>query len=134
MSEIIDKVIKYIPTYSIVNSLTSLRNAKKEMDNKKDYGYDNYAHRLGMCESAKNGYIGALTGMSAGILKEGLDIARKTTGIGSKRIGFKKALEDSKKDMKNNIEGIKFGLTNDGKECRIWLDDLDYRSNTWRNE
>lgn len=122
-------VLKYIPTYPMGYSIASLVSAKREMDNKKKAGFDNYAHRLGMCESAKNGYVSAGTSLVSGAIKEVIDCARKTG-----KIGLKKAVSDSIKDMKNNIEGLSYGLKGDGKSCREWLGDLNYKTNEWRKK
>lgn len=128
-----EELLEYMPTYTIPMSLSNLMSAKSEMETLKRVGYDNYAHRLGMCESARMGKLGALSAIGLGILKEGKDLAEKTFGLnGQKKIGFKKAIEDSKKDMSNNMEGITFGLTNPEKSCRIWLENLDYKNNKWR--
>ena len=128
-----DYILEAIPTYQASNALTSLYNAKKELDSKNEKGYDNYAHRLGMCESAQTGSIGATVGLSIGTLLEAKDLIGKTFGVfGNKKIGFKEALKDSKKDMNNNVEGVIYGLTNPEKECRIWLMDLDKGTNTWK--
>lgn len=47
---------------------------------------------------------------------------------------FGEILKDSGKDMKNNYEGVVYGLQNPDKSCRIWLNDLDINTNTWRNK
>ena len=38
------------------------------------------------------------------------------------------SLSDSYKDMKNNFEGLNYGLNNPDKDCRVWLEDLDYEN------
>ena len=47
-----------------------------------------------------------------------------------------KTLQDSYKDMKNNIEGVytatKNNLQGNDIDGRLWLDDFDYLHNKWR--
>lgn len=122
----------------------NLKAAKDEMDKVKKDGYDNYAHRLGMCLNAQGGYFPAALSLGAGMLKEGKDIYckafdHKIGNIGNKvglcnrlnPLSFGEAWDDSVKDMTNNIEGIQYGLNNPQKSCRQWLNDLDYRNNRW---
>lgn len=42
------------------------------------------------------------------------------------------ALLDSKKDFRNNDEGINLGLQNPNTDCRILLKNLDYVRNKWK--
>lgn len=68
--------VRWLPEYK------TLESAKQEMDRMNKNGYDNYAHRLGMCR------VGQLTnpawpyspaiGMGLGILKEGKDLIDKS--------------------------------------------------------
>lgn len=44
----------------------NLKAAKDEMDEVKKDGYDNYAHRLGMCLNAQGGYVPAAFSIGAG--------------------------------------------------------------------
>lgn len=118
---------KWLPEYK------TLEDAKQEMDRVNKNGYDNYAHRLGMCR------VGQLTnstwpyspaiGAGLGILKEGKDLIDKSY-YGN--VPFKEALLDSLKDMKNNFEGLNYGINNPNGDCRKWLTDLDYEKNEWR--
>ena len=36
--------------------------------------------------------------------------------------------------MENNIEGLYHGLTDPNTDCKIWLNDLDYRAKTWKTK
>ena len=130
----ISEIIKFIPTYPVVHSLASLYNAKKEMNKKKDEGYDNYAHRLGMCESAQEGYLGALTGLLSGGLKEIKDIIEKTSENEINKENIINNFQDSIKDLKNNFEGLSYGLKNKDKSCQEWLKNFDYKKNKWRKK
>lgn len=125
--DILKDAVSEYPPVKIGEVAGTLHAAKKEMDAVKKDGYDNYAHRLGMCLNAQRGLDSAAYSFIGGVLKEIYDIARKTP-----KKGIKEALKDSKKDMKNNIEGIIYGLTNPDKSCRIWLEDLDYGENEWK--
>ena len=62
-------------------------------------------------------------------LKEAKDIYDKS--IKNDR-PWKETLQDSWKDMRNNWEGLNWGLNNPDENCRIWLNDLDYQTNRWR--
>lgn len=131
-ADILGKAISDYPTVKMGDALGTLFAAKKEMDYVKEDGYDNYAHRLAMCLNAQKGLDSAAYSLALGVGKELKDIACKTTGLCDRKTTFLDALKDSKKDMKNNIEGIVYGLTNPDKSCRIWLKDLNYGDNTWR--
>ena len=85
-----------------------------------------------MCLNAQQGADMALYSLGGGILKEAKDIFCKTTGFCDKQVPFNVAWNDSVKDMHNNIEGIKYGVQNPDKSCKIWLNGLDYGSNTWK--
>ena len=123
------KAVKWLPEYK------TLEMAKQEMDRINKGGYDNYAHRLGMCR------VGQLTsvtwpyspaiGMGLGILKEGKDLIDKSY-YGN--MPLDEALSDTLKDMENNFEGLSYGLNNPDRDCREWLKDLDYRRNQWREQ
>lgn len=98
-----------------------------------------------MCLNAQEGYVPAALSLGAGVLKEGKDIYYKAfdhkignigdkVGLcrGKQPLSFNEAWGDSAKDMRNNLEGIQYGLSNPQKNCRQWLNDLDYRNNKWR--
>ena len=34
--------------------------------------------------------------------------------------------------MKNNMEGLSWGLNNPYKVCRVWLSNLDWKNNIWK--
>lgn len=114
--------------------LQNLKQRKRDMDNANLIGGDNYYHRLAMCENAQKGLPHVVTSLGGGIVKEARDIYCKTIGKCDKETSFINALKDSYKDMGNNIEGLYWGLTNPNGNCKIWLEDLDMGSNTWKNK
>ena len=130
--KILKDAFSELPPVKAGEALGTLHASKKEMDAIKKDGYDNYAHRLGMCLNGQRGLDGAAYSLGWGILKEAKDIACKLTGWCDRKTTFGKALEDSKKDMSNNMEGLIYGLTNPDKSCRTWLNDLDYEKNKWK--
>lgn len=113
--------------YTILAAGTNLNEKKKEMDTTKFSGGDNFYHRLAMCENAQKGY--GPVSFYLGLGKEVYDILKKTAKGNNT---FSVNLKDSKKDMENNIEGLIWGLQNPSGDCRIWLKDLDMKTNTWR--
>lgn len=82
-----------------------------------------------MCQNAQDGWNTATYSLGLGIAKEAKDLYDKSIR-GNKP--WRESLADSYKDMKNNIEGLKYGLKNPDKPCRIWLKNLDYRTNKWK--
>lgn len=117
------------PAYRIGEAAGNLRAAQQEMNEARQDGYDNYAHRLGMCLNGQGGVDQYLYSLGGGIAKEAYDIARKTP-----KIGFTNAWNDSVKDMRNNFEGLNYGFLNSDSSCREWLQNLDYKNNKWRNK
>ena len=117
------------PAYRIGEAAGNLRAAQQEMNEVRQDGYDNYAHRLGMCLNGQGGLDQYLYSFGGGIAKEAYDIARKTP-----KIGFTNAWNDSVKDMRNNFEGLNYGFLNSDSSCREWLQNLDYKNNKWRNK
>lgn len=140
--DILNGAIEQYPIVRMGDALGTLHAAKKEMDEVKKDGYDNYAHRLGMCLNAQKGLDSAVFSAALGLVKEAKDIYSKThwnsLNGSPKKVLFDfipslyTALLDSYKDTKNNIEGLSYGLTNPDESCRIWLRDLDYGENKWR--
>lgn len=137
--KILNDAVDDYPTVKMGDALGTLYAAKQEMDQVKKDGYDNYAHRLGMCLNAQKGLDSAVYSLGLGVGKEIKDIYNKTHGYTNPKEFFTDfipslyiALMDSYKDMGNNIEGIDYGLTNPDKSCRIWLKDLDYGANKWK--
>ena len=105
----------------------NLYNKKREIDQANQVGYDNYAHRLAMCENAQNGPFDAAVSLGGGIIKEAYDLTKKIP-----QQGLIKPFQDSFKDMSNNIEGLQYGLTHPFNNCRTWLNNLDYENNKWK--
>lgn len=138
----INNAIKQTPFYrkgyelgeKIAKNRHNLEEKQSEMYREKGDGNDNYYHRLAMCENAQGGSEDALISLGGGVLKEVRDIYCKTTGYCDRKTEPSVALLDSAKDMHNNIEGLYYGWRNPDKNCKTWLEDLDRKSNTWRNK
>lgn len=114
-------------------SFDVLNNYREEMERVNIPYSDNYYHRLGMCENAQQGR--PISTLDDGILKELYDFYRKDKSVNKKgTMGYRDALDDSFKDMKNNLEGVLLGLKNPKSECRILLEGLDWKSNTWKRK
>lgn len=113
----------------------NLRLRQEQMKKNNIIGGDNYSHRLGMCDAGQLGIDGAMAALAGGALKEARDIYCKTQGqCGEKKQSFEDALQDSKKDMLNNLEGLYYGLRHPDKDCKVWLEDLDLETNTWKHK
>ena len=121
------------PGIRMGETLGELAASKEEMDARKEDGYDNYAHRYGMYTNAQDGLDKAVYSLGWGLAKEVSDIYKKSVKGNTPLI---KTLEDSYKDMKNNIEGVytatKNNLQGNDMDGRLWLDDFDYLHNKWR--
>lgn len=89
-----------------------------------------------MYTNAQDGIDKAAYSLMWGAAKEAKDLFSKT--LGNKEFYYspietgKKAILDSIKDTKNNLEGIRFGLQNPNLDGGTWLNDLDYKTNTWK--
>lgn len=129
VDNVMEEVLRRASYYPVGYSLGTLKSAKDEMDAARRHGYDNYAHRLGMCLNAQNGLDTAAYSLGLGILKEAKDLYDKSI---KGNMPWRESLADSYKDMKNNLEGLSYGLQNPDKSCKIWLNDLDMRKNTWK--
>ena len=112
---------------TVVSDAMNLYSKKKEMEKANQVGYDNYAHRLVMCENAQNGPLDAVISFGGGIIKEAYDLHKKIP-----QQGIVSPVKDSIKDMSNNIEGLQYGLTHPFNNCRTWLNNLDYENNKWK--
>ena len=123
------------PGRRIGEAAGELSASKKEMEEVKEPGYDNYAHRYGMYTNAKDGPDKALYSLGGGVLKEVKDIYDKSI-IGNKT--FRDSVKDSYKDMRNNMEAVYEGTVNNLKNIdvdgRLWLNDFDYRQNKWKTK
>lgn len=113
----------------IPSAYQTLKNNKDLMDKLGYDGSDNYFHRKGMCEATQNGLVAAGTALAGGVAKEGRDILKKAF-VDEKPI--LETLQDSAKDMGNNLEGLTYGLLNPLKDCKDWLDELDWYKNKWK--
>lgn len=72
-------------------------------------GIDHYYHRKTMYETAQKGPDAANMMLILGSLKESRDFLRDAYNLGS----VKKAWEENKKDLQNNILGYRMGLNNE---------------------
>lgn len=130
--ELADMLMQKGPEF-IKRPFSVLNENKKEMEQNNRIGSDNYYHRKAMCENAQNGYGDAFTSLLLGIGKEGIDFYDKDRSINSSgKMSATEALADGYKDMKNNIEGLLLGLKNPDIDCKILLENLDWRTNTWK--
>lgn len=108
---------------------------EKELKASNRIGADNYYHRKAMCENAQKGYTDALVSLLLGAGKEVFDFMEKDESISETgTLSALDALKDGAKDMKNNLNGMKLGLQNPEKDCKILLQDLDWESNTWKKQ
>lgn len=88
-----------------------------------------------MCAAGQLGIDGATVALAGGALKEARDIYCKTQGLcGEEKQSFEDALLDSKKYMLNNLEGAYYGLCHPDKDCKVWLEDLDLKTNIWKHK
>ena len=110
---------------SALNAYKTLENNKREMDNLGLIDSDNYFHRKGMCEVAQNGMGDAIIGFSGGIVKEAADFIKKT----ARGNPVLDTIKDSLKDIGNNWQGTVYGVMNPDKDCKVWLEDLDWKNN-----
>ena len=110
---------------SALNAYKILENNQKEMNRLRLIDSDNYFHRKGMCEVAQNGMGDAAIGFSGGIAKEAADFIKKT----ARGDPIFDTIKDNLKDIGNNWQGIVYGVMNPDKDCKVWLEDLDWRNN-----
>lgn len=121
---------EYNPGYEIGAVVGNLAAAYNDMHKVRRNGYDNYAHRLGMCLNGQRGLPAYAGSLLLGGLKEDYDLVKK---IGFDRKPVAETWDDSVKDMENNIEALNWGLQNPDGSCIMWLKDFDYSNNKWRN-
>ena len=137
-NKIWDGAVKNYPIYKIGDAAGTLHAVKQNMDQHNLINGDNYYHRLGMCLNGQKDAETAVYSFLGGLAKEPADIAKKTYKDVRDGKAFWGSLWDnikgSGKDIYNNYEATVYGLTNPDKDCRIWLEDLDINTNTWRNK
>lgn len=138
MKTYIDCANQFNPAGRIGETLGTLNANKQFLRQVKIPGYDNYIHRSAMCQNAQDGIDKYLYTQGMGLLNEAKDLIEKTefSRLNEKEVRdkFIDDLKDSYKDLKNNFEGANWGLLNPKKSCNIWLKDLDYKKNIWRNK
>ena len=138
IKKITDVALGWMPEYKILNdNQIKLENEGRRLVQQYGSGaangLDNYYHRLGMCEVGqrvgKGDIMAPTKGFSLGMLKEAYDIYNKSV-VGD--MPWSESMQDSYKDMKNNMEGLSWGLNNPYKDCRVWLSNLDWKNNIWK--
>lgn len=124
--KVADNALGWLPEYK------TLVDAQDEMKKVNKDGYDNYAHRLAMCRIGQMGGEGSILspdiGLILGLLKEVDDVRLKSI---KGDMPWAESLSDSWKDIKNNYQALNYGLTHPDENCRIWLNNLDYKNNKW---
>ena len=80
---------------------------------------DNYYHSLLQCELAKISQESQRNGILLGYAKEVADYVKKRSNEQNRKV----ILEDSRKDLQNNMYGSKLGERNKNKPCEWLLDD-----------
>lgn len=80
---------------------------------------DNYYHSLLQCELAKISQESQRNGILLGYAKEVADYVKKRSNGQNRKV----ILEDSRKDLQNNMYGSKLGERNKNKPCEWLLDD-----------
>lgn len=95
---------------------------------KSEHHADNYAHRLADAKIAQEGVVAATISLGIGVAKEVYDFTTKVWNGQD----VKDTLDDCKKDMKNNLSGLSWGLKNPNGNAEEWLAELDLDSNTFR--
>ena len=80
---------------------------------------DNYYYSLLQCELAKISQESQRNGILLGYAKEVADYVKKRSNGQNRKV----ILEDSRKDLQNNMYGSKLGERNKNKPCEWLLDD-----------
>lgn len=98
------------------------RNKKMMEDERR--GRDDFYHMKASCEAGQAGLVEALASQVLGGLKEVRDLYCKTNGkCANKKLSWDVAWTDSKKDLKNNWNGVKLGVVNPKEQCRVLVDE-----------
>ncbi|MBS4772957.1 MAG: hypothetical protein KHX55_01620 [Proteobacteria bacterium] len=106
------------------NSLTQAMQSYENFGNDKIHN-DKYKHSVVSCNGAQNGLINTVLTAGAGILKEGMDIYKKSKDLNenpnSAYSSMEEILNDSREDLKADFNGIKQGFLNPNKNCDEWM-------------
>lgn len=95
---------------------------------KSEHHADNYAHILTDAKIAQKGKTNAAIAFSIGVAKEVWDFTTKV----AKGADFEETWNDCKKDMKNNLTGLSWGLKNPNADATAWMASLDLDTNTFK--
>ena len=82
---------------------------------------DNYYHPLLQCELAQISPQSRANGIALGYAKEGWDYLIKRFGNG---MAHNEIVQDSRKDLQNNLYGSNLGYNNPNRTCTDLLDDM----------
>ena len=119
---------------AIGRSLTEGNQMKEDLEQGKYEGLpnqhhaDNYAHRYADAKIGQKGAAAAAVGYAIGVGKEVFDVSRKVL----RGDNVKETLKDSMKDIKNNMEGLKWGYEHPNQDPHEWLAELDLDTNTFK--
>lgn len=78
---------------------------------------DENKHQYIICLAGKGGKLETTAGWTGGLIKEAVDLAKKSTSSDAKKNygGIGNIFKDSAKDIANNWKGLQYGLGNKGK-------------------
>ena len=83
-------------------------------------GLDDYYHTKAMFENGQKGLLSGTASLAGGMLREGYDLGKKSNPF-TGTMSFKKAWDDTVKDMGNNWNGVKMGYENPGANSYEYL-------------
>ena len=129
-----DKAKKLLNKTAVGRELNAGNQMKEDLEQGKFEGLpnlhhaDDYAHRYADAKIGQRGATAVATGFVIGVGKEVFDITHKII----RGDNVKETLKDSLKDMRNNIEGLKWGYTHPDEDPHEWLAELDLETNTFK--
>lgn len=133
-AKIENKAKKILENTKVGRELNAGNQMKEDLEQGKYEGLpnqphaDNYAHRYADAKIGQQGKAAATAGFAIGVGKELVDITHKIL----RGDNIKETLKDSYKDMKNNLDGLKWGLQHPNQDPHEWLAELDLDSNTFK--
>ncbi|MBO5284324.1 MAG: hypothetical protein J6B00_00440 [Alphaproteobacteria bacterium] len=132
---VVDKVKNSYPYVikEVWDDLNEGNELKKDLEQakitgKSEHHADNYAHILTDAKIAQKGEKHARVALAIGVLKEGYDITKKVVFEGQ---NAQEVIADCKKDMKNNMIGLAWGLSHPNGNAEEWMASLDLEKNTF---
>ncbi|MBQ7632800.1 MAG: hypothetical protein IJS88_01635 [Alphaproteobacteria bacterium] len=129
-----DKAKKLLDKTEVGRELNAGNQMKEDLEQGKYEGLpnlhhaDDYAHRYADAKIGQRGAAAVTAGFAIGVGKEMFDITHKIIRGDS----VKATLKDSLKDMRNNMEGLKWGYTHRDQDPHEWLAELDLETNTFK--